>query len=403
MIRHVRISLTLSLLLFSLSSGAENWMNRLPDDTYVCVVSIPGAHDASTGSGWESAYAELGDSFARTQELTLSELWSMGVRAFDLRPCTREDYLNINHGIIPTRVHFDEALALLRDSLIANPSEFIVIHLLHETDGDQTEGTYNQQLLDVLGRDDLKDFFVDFRRDLKVADMRGKMLLLSRDLYATKPVGGFIRNWSHSATWDSMTKGQITGVSTASAVLYMQDYYETHADGALDTKIGAMTRLLKYSMAHATSSVSTIRWVMNFASAYSQIASVFGYTVSTSDGYRDNASHTHTAILDFLRENEAGPTGIIFMDYAGVDLSGDYDTRGKQLVECIIANNFGYLDDISSVTPPVSHPTDSSEDVIGPLAVYSLTGQRISSPRRGEPCLIRYSDGTTRKAFFKTH
>lgn len=391
-------------LLFSLQASADNWMSRLPDDTYVAVVSIPGAHDAATGSGWATDYADLGDSFARTQELNLAELWRIGVRAFDLRPCTREGYLNINHGIIPTNVRFDKALYLLRDSLLANPSEFVVIHLLHETDGDQVEGTYNQQLLDVLGMDGLKDFLVAFRKDLTVADMRGKMLLLSRDVYSSKPVGGFIRNWSHSATWDSMTKGQITGTSTAAASLYMQDYYETYADGALDTKINAMTRLLRFSTSHATTSTSSIRWVMNFASAYSQVVSLFGYTISSSDGYRDNAVHTHAAILDFLRDNAAGPTGILFMDYAGADKSNGFDTRGKELVEAVIANNFGYLDDMSGIHSP-SSPSSPSANRAGeteqPVAFYSLLGKRLTTPRRGEICLVRYSDGTVHKMLYK--
>ncbi|MBR4433627.1 MAG: hypothetical protein IKS80_03860 [Bacteroidaceae bacterium] len=389
-------------LLLPLQASAAGWMSRLPDDSYVAVVSIPGAHDAATGSGWESGYADLGDSFARTQELNLAELWSIGVRAFDLRPCTREGYLNINHGIIPTVAHFDRALYLLRDSLLANPSEFVVIHLLHETDGDQVEGTYNQQLLDVLGKDGLKEFFVPFRRDLTVADLRGKMLLLSRDVYASKPVGGFIRGWSHSASWDSMTKGQITGTSTAT--LYMQDFFETYADGALDTKTNAMTRLLRFSTTHATTSASSIRWVMNFASAYSQVLSLFGYTVSSSDGYRDNAAHTHAAILDFLRDNAAGPTGIIFMDYAGVDKSNGFDTRGKELVEAIIANNFGYLDDMSGIRSPF-YPSLPTAGRVGeaatPVAVYSLLGKRLPAPRQGELCLVRYSDGSVRKTIYR--
>lgn len=393
--------LIFSFLFLPLQASADNWMSRLPDDTYVAVVSIPGAHDATTGSGWESGYADLGDSFARTQDLNLAELWSAGVRGFDLRPCTREGYLNINHGIIPTVARFDRALYLLRDSLLANPSEFVVIHLLHETDGDQVEGTYNQQLLDVLGKDGLKDFFVSFRRDLTVADVRGKMLLLSRDIYASKPIGGFLRGWTHSASWDSMTKGQITGPTSPAAILYMQDFPETYADGALDTKIAAMTRLLRFSTTHATTSASSIRWVMNFASAYSQVFDLFGYTVSTSDGYRNNAVHTHAAILDFLRDNAAGPTGIIFMDYAGIDQSNDYATRGKELVEAIIANNFGYLDDMSGIHSPSIPSSGRVGEAATSVAIYSLLGKRLSTPRPGVICLVRYSDGTVRKTLYK--
>ena len=387
-------------LRISVPVRADNWMNRLPDEAYVAAISIPGAHDAATGSGWEAGYADLGDAFARTQELTLAEMWSAGIRAYDLRPCTRDGYLTINHGIIPTAMRFDTALRLLCDSLAANPSEFVIIHLLHESDGDQVDGSYNQLLLNVLNYDGLASFLVDFRRDLTVADVRGKMLILSRDAYASKPVGAFIRNWSHSADWSAMTRGQLTGASsTASATLYMQDYYETFAEGAMDTKIAAMTRLLHFSTTHATTSASSIRWVMNFASAYSLTTSLFGYTVSISDGYRDNASQTHRAMIDFLASNNAGPTGIVFMDYAGIDHSGDYITLGAQLTDAIIANNFGYLDDRLAVSRPII-PSASPVASASPVIVYSLTGTLLDFPRSGTLGFARYADGSVRKTVF---
>jgi hypothetical protein len=72
-------------------------MERLPDDEYVSVLSIPGAHDAATGCGWGEGWDDMGNAFARTQELDLGELWNAGIRAFDLRPCVYEDYMNVNH------------------------------------------------------------------------------------------------------------------------------------------------------------------------------------------------------------------------------------------------------------------------------------------------------------------
>ena len=390
-----RYSFFIILLCATKLLRAENWLSRVPDDTYVAVLSIPGSHDSATGSGWDSGYESLGDSFARTQELTLSQQWSLGIRAFDLRPCTRTGYLNINHGIVATSTRFDEALGLLRDSLIANPSEFVIIHLLHETDGDQVEGTYNTELLKVLESSLLKDFLISFRKNLTVGDMRGKILILSRDLYASQPVGGFFRNWTHDTAWEKMTQGRITGTtSSAAATLYVQDYPETFADGALDKKIGAIKRLLNFSTTHKTLGVGFIRWIFNFASAYAKVANIFGYEVSTSDGYRENASHTHSAILDFLSTNSAGPTGIILMDYVGVDETQGYATRGKEIVEAIIANNFQYLDTIPADVHPV--PTEKMKVE----AIYSLTGERVVSPRKGSICLVRYTDGSVRKVLY---
>ena len=147
-----------------LTPGGD-WMGRLADDVLVARVSIPGAHDSATGCGWGEGAEETGNSYARTQDLNIAQQWHIGVRAFDLRPCLYDGYMNLNHGIVPTSMHFEEALELLRDSLAAHPTEFVVIHLLHETDGDQVDDDYGTRLKALLNRDDLKPLFVKFKTD----------------------------------------------------------------------------------------------------------------------------------------------------------------------------------------------------------------------------------------------
>ncbi|MCR5130020.1 MAG: hypothetical protein K6C10_00985 [Prevotella sp.] len=393
--KNFTIALFAALMLTSVSLRAENWMSRLPDNTYVSVLSIPGAHDAATGSGWEEGMESLGDAFARTQGLTLDSLWSIGIRAFDLRPCVYEEYMNINHGIVPTNVHFEDALRQLRDSLVANPSEFIIIHLLHESDGDQVENAYNERLLEVLNADDLKDYFVSFKRDLKVSEMRGKILLLSRDVYANTPIGGFFRNWTGEANWGKQTQGRIIGPNNAIASLYMQDYSDTHGENGIETKIAAIERLLNFSTTYETKKATSCRWIFNFASAYSKMESVFGYEVSTSEGYRDNATHTHAAILNYLQEHEAGPTGIILMDFAGVEESEGYETRGKELVNALIDNNFRYLDDLAGVDAPMTTEKATAE------TVFSIDGRQLTSLQQGHVNIVKMDDGRVLKTFIK--
>ena len=162
---------------------AENWMARLPDDALVAEVSIPGAHDAATGSGWAGLYGPIGNKFAKTQDLDLRRLWDVGIRAFDLRPAMHKHYMSLNHGMVPTSLHFDEVLYRFRDWLRDNPSEFIVIHLLHAGDGDKVKDSYETRLQQLLTQLDLRDWLADFRPDLRVGDVRGKMLILSRNRY----------------------------------------------------------------------------------------------------------------------------------------------------------------------------------------------------------------------------
>ena len=368
---------------------AENWMARLPDRTYVSTLSIPGAHDAATGSGWASTHVTLGDLYARTQELDIAQLWSLGIRAFDLRPCSYEDHLNLNHGLVPTVLHFDQVLFQLRDSLVANPSEFVIIHLLHETDGDKVEGIYEQQLMQLFRSEELKPYLAPFRSYLRVSDLRGKILILSRNSYASVPVGGFFQNWTGSADWERQTQGQILGPNSAKGSLYMQDYAETWDDGALQTKIDAMIRLLDFSTTHRTITPMQTVWVFNFASAFSKRVSLLNYNISLSDGYRDNAAHTHAAMLEYLSSHAAGPTGVVLMDYAGVQQTKGYDTRGLEMVETLIANNFRYIDPLPlSVAKPAARTA---------AEVYSTDGIRRSAPQPGRVNIVRHSDGFVQK------
>lgn len=321
------------------TARAENWMKYLPDETYVAVVSIPGSHDSATGNGMTLP------TWGQTQDIDFGTQWSIGIRAFDLRPKVSDDHLQINHGILPTELRFDDALYQLRDSLIKNPTEFAVIHLLYADGYNDDKDTYKTMLLELLGREDLKDYLVDFRADLTVGEMRGKMLLLSRDQYDTKPVGGFFSNWCGYIDWNAQRNGKITGASTgtnATATLYMQDLAETHESGKLEEKMNAIRQMLDFSTTHQTNNQSQIVWVYNFASAYSKVTNLLGNKISLADGYRDNATYTHATIIDYL-STHSGPTGIILMDYVGVDQSGDYVTRGKEVVDVIIANNFKYL------------------------------------------------------------
>ena len=368
-----------ALLALSLPMHAENWMKRLPDDAYVSTLSIPGSHDSGTGNGFPgittSIYGPFGDRFARTQDKSFEEQWELGIRAFDLRPCIKDDYINVNHGIMPTNLRFDNALYFLRDKLRENPSEFAIIHLLHASDGDNHASNYGERLLELFGRDDLKDFLAPFKSTLTVREMRGKILLLSRNGYADKPVGGFFRNWYENIDWNAQTNGRIEGADGSTAKLYMQDFSETHRDGDLDRKVAAVRQLLDFSTKHKTSSASDIVWVYNFASAYSKterlyIPFIVDQEISSSDGYRDNAAHTNAAIIDYLNASTTpGPTGIILADYVGVSSSNGYNTRGQELVDAIIANNFRYLKDMYQVQvsdATYRKPIDMSARIVNP-------------------------------------
>ena len=120
----------------------------------------------------------------------------------------------------------------------------------------------------------------------------------------------------------------------------MQDFSSTYFQGALNMKTTVIRRMLDFSTTHKASNANDVIWVMNFASAYSKVLKLFGHSISTSNGYRDNATHTHDAFLRYFDMHPSGTTGIVMMDFAGVDISHGYQVKGKTLVKAIIDRNF---------------------------------------------------------------
>ena len=161
------------------------------------------------------------------------------------------------------------------------------------------------------------------------------------------------------------------------------------------TKIAAIKRMLDYSMTHQTIVKSTICWIFNFTSGYSKMTNLFGQTFATSEGYRDNAAHTNAAVLDYLNQHEAGPMGIVMMDYAGVDRSEGYEVKGLKLTTAIIANNFKYL---QSGDNGLQTTVKSQRQICDRF--FTSVGIPLGHPQRGIN-IVWHSDGTIIKSLYK--
>ena len=383
-----RLHLILALIFaFTTALHADDWMKNLPDNVYISQLSIPGTHDSATGNGVSLA------TFTQCQDIPVSEQWAAGIRAFDLRPQVKDGYLNINHGIAATKLRFDEALYMLRDSLATHPSEFVIVHYHYDTDYDEDKSAYLPLLKAILERDDMKDCLIPFHRNLTLGDVRGKMLLLSRQAYADRPyAGGFINYWTSGLDWESQKDGWITGMSNAynnTAPLYMQDYYNTDdSDAGLQKKVDAVVQLLEWTSTHATTGTASVVWAMNFTSAYSG-------KLCTANGYRKTASRANAAVIDYYKTHAAGPSGIVFMDFC-VDTSNGYATRGQELINTLIDNNYNCFGDAAGIVA-----TNGSSQERCLTGIYSLQGRQLSMPQQGEVNIMKYSDGTVKKAFVR--
>ena len=332
------------------ASLANDWMEHLDDNAYLSQTSIPGSHDSATGEGWTGGLGTLfGSSMGLTQELTIAQQLDCGVRAFDLRPCVVDGELVINHGILQTKAKFPDTLRQLCQFVTDHPTEFVVIVMRHETDGDDNSDQWAGMMATCLSSPDIRPTLTDYRRDITIGELRGKVLVLSRDTYANKPIGGFITGWGHNPDY---VTARIKGTDAVTGTLYVQDFYEVMDN--MTAKLNGIVKLLDYSTQNNVyKGIKHLIGCINCASGYTASAS--------SDGNRDNAAQCNKKIIDYLAdETHAGPTGIIFMDFAGTDASNTYEVKGLELVNAIISNNLRYTpvkkNDGTAITTPRHTP-----------------------------------------------
>ncbi len=310
------------------SNGA--WMAGLDDATPFARLSIPGTHDAVTGDG--TAF-----SIGRTQSLTLSAQWDLGIRAFDFRPGYRkvrvrafkyQNELHVYHGFIPTKTSFKGAVRTLMDRIDANPSEFAVVIMQFENGSPlyDDRSVWNSLMCEFLSSEETfpSRFRIDYRPDLTVGDLRGKILVLSRDAYADQPItGGYISGWSFAE--EGTTDARITS-RAAQGTLGVQDYYSVEEP---EVKLKAVCDFMDWAAENAPQG----RWTINHTSGYTGV-------LSTDNTYRQNAANNNPTVYRRLTDGECASTGMIMMDWVGERWSGCYEVYGDLLPQAIIDNNF---------------------------------------------------------------
>jgi len=304
-----RTSALLVGLLCSISSALaqtdlKQWMNGLNDNLYISQMSLPGAHDAAT----ENLLV------GKCQDKDISELWDAGVRVFDLRP-TDADGCPIYHGTLSTGVTLTDALNTIKGKLSAYSSEFAIIFMRNENDGGSTDN-WKTRVKAIMSS--FSDIVIPLSPYLRLRDVRGKVIVLSRDYYAD---GYTISGWGHSLPY---VEASSNGLSFA-----VQDYYEVKDKEA---KSSAINNILL----EARNNTNINRFFINHTSGY-----VPGLIPGIMNDITGNANTCNTLALNTINANP-GPTGIILMDYAG---SGSYN--GANLCSAIIAQN----SDVTTIAP----------------------------------------------------
>lgn len=272
------------------------WMAGLNDNIHISQLSLPGAHDAATESL----------TIGKCQDKDIAELWDAGVRVFDLRPSDSGDECMIYHGNAitgNTGVTLKAALTTINNRLTSNGSEFAIV-LMRKEDGGDSWASKVKAIMDQFSN------VMPFRSNLRLGDVRGRILVLSRDYFAD---GYTINYWNDNATRD---------VKSANGVDFVvQDYYNVSNASDKSTAIANI-------LSEARTNTCANRLFINHTSGYYP-----GAIAGLSDDITGNANSSNTHALNTINANP-GPTGIIMMDYAG---SSNYN--GASLVSKIIAQN----------------------------------------------------------------
>lgn len=314
--RYIKSIIVLSFMLAAMQTAwadGRNWMASLPDNVYITQLSIPGAHDAAT-----SGVSSISAYFAKTQNLTLSDQWDAGVRVFDLRPTDESADGPIYHGAgtfrASTGVTLKSALNTLKTKLTDNNKEFAIVIIRNENNTGQDNGKWKNVIKPIL--DSFNDVLTEWHRDLRLSDVRGKIIVLARD-EVTETKAAKVGGWP-----DNTNYGTILLNDDGAYHIILQDYYENINT---TTKNGYIKTMLDESMTiHCPN-----RLYINHTSGYT------GSGLSTNIGAC--AKSTNKYVCDYLDAHpNIGPTGIIMMDFAGSDASSYY---GASLVNKIIANN----------------------------------------------------------------
>ncbi len=174
----------------------STWMADINDNTPIRQIAIPGSHDAATkGILWAG----------ETQTYTIAQQLACGVRYFDLRVHKKGDKYVIFHSILDG-IEFSLVLDAIRDFMLANPSEVVLLDFQHfKNSQDEVKCLLLKELGErgLLVRNTTCLSPLAFIRQLTLAQVRGKCLIFWGDRSETGVDFLFSRN-DNECTFNDM-------------------------------------------------------------------------------------------------------------------------------------------------------------------------------------------------------
>jgi hypothetical protein len=303
----------------------NNWLATIPSKVRLNMLTLPGAHDAATGS--------VTTGMAKTQSLSIGDQLAAGVRAFDLRPrynASSEadiqlENLEIYHGIIGTGVKWKDAMDVIINYLKENPTETVFINLQKEdaSGSNDYSSTWRTSIRSYLLANKAH-VLQKITTTTSLSDCRGKVVVVSHNPYGPESsyygtvYGGLTASWEDDATFTTtinytnstaICQATITDNYNATNTSTKQDYIRANLDAANSDK--------------------STRWYYTFMNVAWKL---FGSNPSTY-------AKTHNAYVHQLLQSATYDSrlGFVFYDFCG-DPDYTYD-----LLPALILQNHKYL------------------------------------------------------------
>lgn len=334
------------VIAYDLTTPITDWLGMVKDETKVCRLSIPGTHDTMTGMGfYQPELKYVFNTTAISQVSTFEEQMACGIRFFDIRPVVSIDtlatipaekqILRLAHGISEIDMTFEEAIDQMQRYLKAHPTEFFIAKIQADN-GLENQNNWTVLLDKVLSKQKYQGLFVDnWRPDISVGEMRGKILWMSR--FDLRPLNALFHypvvycDWpdedpdiDENLTPTAQRSCAIYNMNdtTVKATLYKQDYYKSDTEQRMKNKQQTVIDMMR-SAREATAKDENI-WIVNHCSAYTEVS---------PRGYLTNAANVHPLVINELQGKE-GTVGIMPIDMA----CHDY-------IHCIINGGTPYTSD----------------------------------------------------------
>ena len=316
-----------------------SWMQQIPGDRHLSVLSVPGTHDSGAYS------STIAGTIAQTQSMNFGAQLNAGIRAFDVRAgesgtpvwCANDVY--IYHGGICMRVTLSSVLLKMTGFLQDHPSETILMRL--GSSGSPTESTYNGDVCSLVKA--VKDHVYDgTSTNPTLSDMRGKIVLFTTGgLSAGGDMKGggscSFSSFSHPISYSSLNAQDdydqsLTGI-VSDKWKKIQAQFDAANNGHPDTTyinyLSAANGALPCTFASGKSSCGTHDPQLLTGLTYGYFAGGYAGTCSNANGCRQIVEDQGLYRIVSCGVRVAGPTQICSVAYEGENMMAEAYIAGS--------------------------------------------------------------------------